>query len=62
MQKTKRLFDMLVTFFSDPVLILKVNEVSRTKRPHETLTKKRLSTNVCENSKFSLPQAEEVQV
>ena len=61
-KKQKRLFDMLLTFFSDPVLLLKVNEVFRTKRPRETSTKKRLSTKVCENPKFSLPQAEEVQV
>ena len=53
---------MLLTFFSDPVLILKVNEGFRTRRLLETSTKKRLSTKVCENPKFSLPQAEEVQV
>ena len=51
---------MLLTFFSDPVLILNINEVFRTKRPRETSTKNRLSAKVRENPKFSLPQAKEI--
>ena len=58
----KKLFDMLLTFFSDPVLILKVYEIFRTKTPRETSTRKRFSAKVRENPKFSLPQAKEVQV
>ena len=52
---------MLLTFLSDPVLLLNVNEVFRTKRPGETSTEKRVSEKVRENSKFSLPQAKEVR-
>ena len=61
-KKKKEVRHAPYVFFSDPVLILKVNEVFRTKKPRETSTKKRFSAKVCENPKFSLPQAKEVQV